>query len=158
MEINVRKATEQDYEAVCGIVAEVDTLHAQHLPRHFQAHEGPARTREHYLGVLADETAGLFIAERAGRVIGFLKALVKEAPPFAIMTPRRYVNIDEVGVRADCQRSGVGRALMEHAHRWACEHGATSVELSVYAFNAGAIAFYRELGYDVLSHKMEIVL
>jgi ribosomal protein S18 acetylase RimI-like enzyme len=43
---------------------------------------------------------------------------------------------------------------MERAEEWARAKGATSIELNVYAFNEIAQRFYRELGYEILSHRM----
>ncbi|MBN1137717.1 MAG: hypothetical protein JXM73_14110 [Anaerolineae bacterium] len=36
MEINIRQATAQDYEALCAIIDDVDSLHRDHLPHIFQ--------------------------------------------------------------------------------------------------------------------------
>ena len=52
----------------------------------------------------------------------------------------------------------VGTALMEKAHAWASAMGASAVQLSVFAFNQGAVAFYKKQGYQVLSYKMALEL
>ena len=43
---------------------------------------------------------------------------------------------------------------MTEADAWARDRGATAIELTVYAVNDEATAFYRALGYSVLSCRM----
>jgi ribosomal protein S18 acetylase RimI-like enzyme len=43
---------------------------------------------------------------------------------------------------------------MDKIHHWAISKGADDVELNVYEFNQGAIAFYRQLGYETISQKI----
>jgi len=66
--------------------------------------------------------------------------------------------IDSLAVKEGFRRSGVGRALMERAHQWARDKGVTQVELGVWEFNEGAMAFYEKLGYRPASRKMRRVL
>jgi GNAT superfamily N-acetyltransferase len=47
---------------------------------------------------------------------------------------------------------------MERAHRWALDKGVSEVELSVWDFNEGAIAFYENLGYKPTRHTLSISL
>jgi GNAT superfamily N-acetyltransferase len=59
--------------------------------------------------------------------------------------PRAYV--ETLVVAPEAEGRGVGRALMEHAERWARERGMAEVSLDVFAGNAGARAFYERIGY-----------
>ena len=47
---------------------------------------------------------------------------------------------------------------MATAERWAAERGLHEIELSVWEFNQGAIAFYTELGYVTERRKMRRVI
>ena len=49
-----------------------------------------------------------------------------------------------VAIRADCQRRGYGRRLLEAAEHFAHEHGCSRVESRV---DPGAIGFYDRCGY-----------
>jgi ribosomal protein S18 acetylase RimI-like enzyme len=104
--------------------------------------------------VLADKNAALLVAEREGRLIGMILLRVREAPDVPILVPRRYAAVEDVAVRKECRRSGVGRALMEEAHQWARAQGLRQVELNVWEFNQEAINFYEKLGYRTASRKM----
>ena len=70
---------------------------------------------------------------------------------FAIM---RYgdddAHLDLLGVRPDCRRRGVGRALVEWVEKPALVAGITAVFLEVRESERGARAFYERLGYRTL--------
>ena len=154
MEISIRKVTIDDYDAMCELFKEVDALHSEHLPHVFQRPEGAAREREHYLGLLADEGVCLLVAQSGSDLVGYVHAIMKDAPAVPLFVPRRYAVVDEVLVRSGFQFHGIGRRLMDEAQAWAAANGATSIELNVYEFNENAIAFYERLGYHTLSRKM----
>jgi len=158
MEVSIREANQEDYEGLCEVFAEVDALHREALPHVFRQPDEPARTKEFISGIVADEDAALLVAENDGEIVGLVQILIREAPDIPIMVPRRYGVIDNLAVKKGVRRSGVGRALIERAHRWAWDKGATQVELYVWEFNKEAITFYEKLGYRTASRKMWRVL
>ncbi len=154
MGITVREATAHDYDDLCQIIDQVDGLHREHLPHIFRRPPGPVREWAYILDLLTDEDVGLFVAEVGGQLAGFVHVVVRETPPVPVLVPRRVALVDNLAVRSGLRRAGIGRALMEHAHRWARARGATDVELTVYEFNQPAIAFYTSLGYESSSRRM----
>ncbi len=154
MEINVRKAAINDYNAMCELFDEVDTLHRDNLPHLFRKPDGAARERDYYSGLIADENTALFVAEADGELVGFVHAVLKETPALPIFVPRRYAVVDGIVVKSRFQNHGIGRTLMEKIQAWAIAKGAASIELNVYEFNQTAISFYESLGYQTLSRKM----
>ena len=154
METSIRKATADDYGPLCELFNEVDALHRDNLPRIFQLPNGPAREKDYYLGLIADENVALLVAEADGQLVGFIHGYVRDAPTFPVLLPRRYVVVDEVVVRSSFQDRRIGRSLMDEMQAWAIAKGAASIELNVYEFNQTAIAFYERLGYQTLSRKM----
>jgi ribosomal protein S18 acetylase RimI-like enzyme len=154
MEISIRKATADDYSAMCELFNEVDALHRDKLPRIFRQPDGAAREKDYYLGLIADEDVALLVAEVAQDLVGYVHALVRDAPAVPVFVPRRYAVVDAVVVRSGFQFHGIGRRLMDEAQAWALAKGAASIELNVYEFNEPAISFYERLGYQTLSRKM----
>ena len=150
----IRAATLEDYDDLCALCAQVDALHRDNLPRRYQKPRGPAREKDDVLGLIADKEVGLFVAEAAGVVVGFVNVSVCESPPIPIFVPRRYAVVANLVVDPRFQRAGIGRALMEHVHRWAAVQGASEVELTVYSFNETALTFYEGLGYTHVSSRM----
>lgn len=154
MAIVIREAVEGDYEALCGLIDQVDKLHRDRLPRRFRATKGPARSWDFFLNAISASDIGFFVAEIEHSLAGFVHVIVREAPEIPIFVPRRYAVVDSLAVRAALRRRGIGRALMDKAHDWSTSKGATSIELNVYDFNQQAMAFYRALGYEIISHRM----
>ena len=154
MDFSIREATPEDYEGLCEVFAEVDALHREALSQIFREPDGPARTEEFVSSIISDEHAALFVAERDGQIVGLVHIFIREAPDIPLMVPRRYGVIDNLAVAKPFRRSGVGRSLIEKAHQWALQQGITQVELGVWEFNKGAMAFYERLGYATTSRKM----
>ena len=94
------------------------------------------------------------LQKQGGELVGFVHAVIRDAPAFPVFVPRRYVMVDSIGVRSAFQNRGIGRKLMEKMEAWANAKGVTSIELNVYDFNKTAISFYESLGYHVFSRKM----
>ncbi len=156
MGIRIRKATMDDYEAMCALLSEGDTLHSTHLPDRFCPPAGHrvARTREYISSLIDDPDTSIFLAEEADQINGVIITIVRDTLAIPILTPRRIANIDIIVVRHDHQGRGIGRALMAQAEEWARSRGAHDIELTVYFFNQKAIRFYTELGYEGISQKM----
>jgi ribosomal protein S18 acetylase RimI-like enzyme len=154
MDITIRAATAQDHEAICQILEEVDLLHREKLPHIYRKPDGPAREQDYFLGLLADEDHALLVAEADAEPVGFAHVSVRDTPPIPLLVPRRVAMVDDVVVKSDHRRAGLGRALMERAHQWARAKGASEVQLTVYEFNQPAVRFYQALGYTVSTHQM----
>ena len=154
MQFAIRAATVSDCDALLPIFDEVDALHREHVPHVFQEPHGPARDDEYLLGVLADESCGLFVADAGGEILGFVQVVLRDTPPIPILVPRRVASVENLAVRQGFRRAGIGRALMRRAQRWAEDRGADEIELTVYDFNEDAISFYHSLGYSTSSRRM----
>lgn len=154
MEITIRKARQDDYDALCFLFDEVDTLHRDHLPHLFQKGDGAVREEDYYLELLAEENIGLFVAETDQKLVGLIQAEVIETPAFPIIVPRRYALVNNIVVKAGYKNQGIGERLMDKVQDWAITNRATSLELTVYEFNETAIAFYEKVGFQAVSRKM----
>ena len=154
MNCSVRVATIDDFYGISEVFEEADLLHSQALPEIFRATEAPARSKAYISERIAGENSVFLLAESGNRIIGVLHITIMETPEWPILVPRRYGIIHDLVVRRDYQRLGVGRLLMEKAHGWAMEKDVTQVELTVWEFNEGAIAFYEELGYSTAGRRM----
>ena len=154
MKVSVRKATADDYNPLCGLFDEIDAWHRDNLPHIFQKPSGPIRERDYYLGLISDENVGVFVAETGRKLVGFVHAIIRDAPPLPIFVPRYYAIVDSIVVKSSYQNQGTGRMLMNKIQDWALTKGASSIELNVYEFNRTAISFYKKLGYQTLSRKM----
>lgn len=85
------------------------------------------------------------VAERSGEVVA-----TAGLHPVGPHLRRRHVLLLGISVAPQAQRQGVGTALMaalcDYADRWA---GTLRIELNVYADNHGAIALYKNFGFQI---------
>ena len=91
-------------------------------------------------------------------VCGFavLHHIVKPETPF--MMVRDFLDVDEFGVDEAHRREGVGAELMAFVRDWAKEQGFHRLELNMWEFNEGALAFYEALGFTTYRRYMEIMI
>src|SRR5688572_13057330 len=107
MQITIRPATEDDYEALCKLYAEVDRLHSRALPDVFRDAEGPPRPRELIRETISSEESALFVAVAESRIVGMLDVDIRSAPDYPIIVPRRYAHISEIAVRESHRGQGI---------------------------------------------------
>jgi len=82
----------------------------------------------------------VLVAEKSGDLVGFVCAYGNEDPVFGTF-------IDNLHVRADQKRQGIGRELMRNVACWSREnHPLAGIYLSVLEPNVPARRFYESLG------------
>jgi diamine N-acetyltransferase len=150
----LRAAVQEDYEAVCLLLAQGDHFHSEALPQIFRPIEGPARSREYFERILTNENAALFVAEQQSTLVGMIHSEVRAAPDLSLFVSRHFVYIDDLVVSERFRHQGVGLALVERVHQWSREKGITEVELGVWEFNTPARIFYEKLGYQTTRRLM----
>ncbi len=147
MNLTIREATFEDYEAVCAVFEEGDAVHRAALPDVFRKPDGPVRTVEYVATVIHDPDSALFVAEQGQTIVGIVHVAAYESPRSPITIPRQYGRIDNLVVRGESRGHGIGQALLERAEEWVREKGLSAVELNVWEFNRPAIRFYENRGY-----------
>jgi len=147
LNMEIRLATQADFEQVGVVFAEENQFHAELVPEIIQVAE-PIMTHKWYDDVLGDPDKTLFVAELGKEIVGVALVVLKNNSDDPIFTKRRYIYIDEIAVAAAHRGQGIGRALMERIHRWGRAQGITEFELQVWERNDQAIGFYEKLGYQ----------
>ena len=116
----------------------------------YDATTSDVRSRSGALG--ADPNHGLFVAEDDGLVIGWIhihRACAIQDPAWGeivglVVTEGRY-------------RSGVGRALVATAERWAAQRDLKFVRVRSRERRRGAHRFYESAGYRLLKTSLTFV-
>ena len=86
------------------------------------------------------------LAEWAGEPAG----LALWVPSFSSFRGRHGIYLEDLYVRPDYRRRGIGRALFRHLARRCVAEGWTRFEWSVLDWNKPSIAFYKSLGAELL--------
>lgn len=148
----IRLATEEDIHALLALYAAFHTFHVRGVPDRLREPETATGTQVRALlaTLLANPAAALYIAERAGHVVGLAEVELKRDEEHPATVSYTYGYLQSLMVADGQRRSGVGARLVTAAQEWARVHGATELRLSVWEFPAGPLAFYEALGYTTL--------
>lgn len=153
----VRFAEEGDLARVNELRRQVNELHVKGKPDVFKPGFSE-ELRDYVYAVFADENKKIAVAERDGVICGFavLNHIVKPENPF--MFERNFLDIDEFGVDEACRRAGVATELVAFIRDWAKARGYKRLELNMWEFNQGALAFYEAAGFATYRRYMEMYL
>lgn len=92
----------------------------------------------------AIEAGEVWVAEKGGAIVGLVE-IVPEGRPDA-----RWAELRLIFVEPDRARSGVGRALWEHAEARARVHGAERIALDA---DPNAVGFYLSMGMRIVGES-----
>jgi ribosomal protein S18 acetylase RimI-like enzyme len=123
-------------------------------PQFFRRTDAPPPSRRFVADLLETGNGAFLLAEAAGEIIGFLTVRVGHPPDEPFLMGTRFAVVDSLGIAEAWRGKGAGRALMAAAEVWAAAHGAERLQLNVWEFNEGALAFYETLGYQTYSRNM----
>ena len=151
----VRFAREEDLARVNELRRQVNDLHVAGKPEVFK----PGfcdELRDYIYAIWEDPRKEIVVAGLDGRVCGFavLNHIVRPENPF--MFERDYLDIDEFGVDEDSRRKGVASAMVSFIRDYARQKGFRRLELNMWEFNRGALAFYEAAGFTTYRRYMEI--
>lgn len=144
--IRVRPAGREDIPLLQGLLSELHAQHYEAMPERFLPQAAGESDSVLFGSWLANEKVCLLVAERASRVVAYARAELRSPPDGVAHRARTFVEVHEIVVAKGLRRSGVGRLLMQALLEWAESSNASSLELSVYAFNEEALDFYRRIG------------
>jgi GNAT superfamily N-acetyltransferase len=131
--ISVRQATQDDLDSIVLVLAEL------------QVRSTAVADTSSWGAMLAQDGRTILIAELDGDPVGTADLWIAPTLMHGAV-PRAFVNY--VAVLSSARRSGVGRALMEDAHRRAAEAGCRDVLLMSGDHRPDAHRFYDALGYE----------
>ena len=153
--ITVRLARDEDLERVNELRRQVNELHVNGKPEVFK----PGfcdELRDYLFTIRKDPKQEIVVAETDGKVCGFavLNHITRPENPF--MYERDYLDIDEFCVDEENRRQGVAGRMVSFIRDYAAEHGFRRLELNMWEFNRGALAFYEAAGFRTYRRYMEI--
>ena len=155
--VTARFAREEDLERVNELRRQVNDVHVDGRPETFK----PGfcdELRDHLFTIWKDPNQRIVVAEQEGKVCGFavLNHIVRPENPF--MYVRDYLDIDEFCVDENSRRQGAASAMIAFIRDWAKEQGFSRLELNMWEFNRGALAFYEVADFKTYRRYMEIHL
>lgn len=147
--MNIRRATVEDLERLQPLYDGQLRYMAVCQPREYRAvrQDGTFIQSE-----IEAEQGCVLLAEENGTVQGFVSIVLEDCVEKAHRVPQRYGELENIYVREECRRQGVGTALFQAAWTWARAGGAGSMHLMTLAENTRAQSFYESMGMRFLQH------
>lgn len=155
--LTIRRAGAKDIPALDGLLYQVHKVHSDLRPDLFR--QGTKKyTDEELEGIVTDDGTPVFVAERAGEVLGYAFCVHQQLADDNNMTDIKTLYIDDLCVDEHARGGHIGRALYEHVLDYARTAGCYNVTLNVWAGNEGAMKFYESVGLGVQKIGMEKIL
>lgn len=150
----MRRAKSEDAPALAALAAETFPLACPpyHSPENIALHLAQVLAVDDFIDYATeDEEYDLFVAESAGRLVGFalLDCLAcddEEVEPLLAGTHPSY-ELSKLYVHPDAHGTGVARQLFDACQKEARVRGAASMWLTVWRENARALRFYEKNGF-----------
>ncbi|HEV7614951.1 MAG TPA: GNAT family N-acetyltransferase [Solirubrobacterales bacterium] len=133
--MQIRAATEADVELLFGLILELAEYEKLR-----DAVSGDAEVLRRSL--FEQRAAEALLVESGGEAIGYAIFCTN----FSTFECRSGIWLEDVYVRPDHRRGGIGRALMEHLAALALERGHVRLEWCALDWNEPALGFYERLG------------
>ena len=94
---------------------------------------------------------GFIAAEENGKIVGCSVSQIQSNAIYGKNILYIYILV----VDPDCQKTGIGKSLMENEEKFAKSQNIDILQLEVSIRNLDAIKFYEKLGYKTIRNKME---
>lgn len=155
-DMNIRPAKAEDYPEFLRLCEVVDQIHRENVPGTFRKPDGPSRSNEYFLRMIADPERLVFVADVEGSLAGFTNGSFLKSPDTPIHIPKNTFRIDNIVVDPSSRGSGIGYQLHEKLTTEVRRRGISEINLVLYSFNEAALRFYKKLGYAIESHWMTL--
>lgn len=108
---------------------------------------------EYFQKRILEETGVCFVAEKAGKLVGYVTGHVdKDIDPTDTLL---RCELDNIYIENDSRGSGIGRRLIAELEAWCKIKGAQSMLVVAYSGNLDAIGFYENYGFRPYALKLE---
>lgn len=154
--LTIRQATCDDIAALLELYREFHEYHVRSVPDRLRVPEryDDEQTSEQIRHILSSDDAAIVVAESDGQLVGLAEVYLKRDDPHPATIAYTHGYLQSLMVTEAMRGQSVGRQLVEAAHRWAKEHGATEMRLSTWEHTAGPQTFYEGLGYRTLRRTL----
>lgn len=141
---DVRHATKEDVPTLVTLWTEIMDERVIMDARVRITPEAPQLWQSQLLSWLSMDDAQVWVADKKGKLIGYLVAMVQERPIYYYQ--QRYGYIVDLGVDGHAHQGGVGTRLFDKCKAWFLAQGCELIEIPVMRLHPMAQAFWRAKG------------
>ena len=157
MSVEIREASALDSDALAVLCAQVHAMHVTWRPEVFRA-ASVEEMESLFRQWLGQESFRAYLARQDNRPVGYIAVRLVDRPGNVLMSRRRYLDVEQIGIVPDERGRGVGRALLEKVKEFARQQGLQRIELNVWAENAEAQRAFAAWGFRTQSERMTLEL
>ncbi len=141
--VEFRKATEKDLQSLVELNVRLKRLNEEFDPLLRVRADLAEKSREYFSAALSSPNSLVVVAEDNGKVVGFMKADIRER---IFYEPRMEGNIVEFYLLPEYRRRGFGARLLDYAIKLLKER-AEIITAEFPTLNEIAVEFYTKLGF-----------
>lgn len=158
MELQIRRAEEQDMEGINNLLFQVLMVHHNGRPDIFKP--GCKKyTDEELKAIIHDDTTPIFVAvDENNKVTGYAFCIFQQHIGNNILTDIKTLYIDDLCVDEKIRGQHIGKRLYEYVVQFAKEQECYNVTLNVWSLNESAMKFYEACGLVPQKVGMEKIL
>ena len=152
--IVIRSAKREELEAVNKIRKQVNDIHVNGRSDIFRE-DGWQFIELFIYSRFDEENSDVIVAAIEDEIVGFavVQYITRSESPFG--KARKYLHIEEFGVDEKFRRKGIATLIIDFAKKEAKKNGFIRLELDMWEFNDGALAFYESVGFTTFRRYME---
>lgn len=139
--MKVRKVLKKDIKQIVSILEEVSKIHVQKRPDVFKDKQSNEIEKD-FLKELKDKEKIIRVAVNGTKVEGIVIFKIKEVKDHINLKNSKILWIEELGVKQESRRKGIGKQLIIEAKKISKNCGCTRMELNCWECNEDAIKFY----------------
>ncbi len=153
--MEVRLAKIKDVLEIVPLLYEVAIMHIEKRPDIFKEKELKIMTN-YAEELIKDKNNIILVAEENKKIKGVIVCKIKEVKNHVNIKDSKSLWIDELCVKSESQKKGIGKLLMQKAKDIARKEGCIRLELNCWEFNENAIKFYEKQGLTTQRRIMEL--
>ena len=153
--MDIRQVNGNDITQVIPLLDEVAKLHFEKRSDMFKikTHEEIKSNLEE---MIQDNSNIILIAEDKQIVVGVIICKIREINNHTNLKNTKVLWINEICVKQEYRRNGIGHSLIEKAKEIAKANNCLRLELNCWELNEGAMKFYENQGLTTQKRLMEI--
>ena len=143
--LRIRKAIQQEVEAICDVFCEYIDFHYQFDPSYKRAKNAHKVFAGFISSQISSRKALVLVAIKDQKIVGYLNASITLKPP--VFETRRYGIIYDLAVTSSQRRLGIGTELYQNCLEWFETKNLDRIELGVTTTNPISNKFWKKMGY-----------
>lgn len=156
MDIEIRRAEEQDIPDIDRLLNEVNLVHHEIRPDLFSV--GRKYTDEQLKVMVHDDGKPIFVAASGKQFLGYCMTQIQQIVGDTIRTDVKTLYIDDLCVDENIRGQHIGQKLYEYVKDFAKANGFYNITLRVWEGNVNAQKFYEKMGLRPQATYLETVL